>query len=500
MSDGDWVETRDQDPKGQVRLIQLADIGDGEFRNRSNRFLTKAKAGELDCTYLRPGDILIARMPDPLGRACIFPDLDQPCVTAVDVCIVRPGAGSVSPQWLMHTLNAPETRLAIARYQSGSTRKRISKSNLGNITFPVPPLLEQHRIVEAIESYLTRLDAAVATLERVKANLKRYRASVLQAAVEGRLVTTEAELARKEGRDYEPASVLLDRILKERRRRWEEAELAKLTTMGKTRKDDGSKRRYQEPCAPDVVDLPQLPEGWCWTTAEALSDETRSITYGIIKLGPEIPGGVPTLRSSDVRSLHLDDTDVKRISRTIADNYRRTYLLGGEVLITVRGTLGGVVVAPQAAAGFNISREVAMLALVEPALGPIVATLIASPMLQGWLLRRTKGIAYRGVNIETLKRLPIPVPPRAEQCRIVAHLERHLSVGTSLWQDALRDGRRCEVLRRSILRLAFEGGLVEQDPTDEPASVLLERIRAERQTIEAEGSGNPPKSRQRRTA
>ena len=71
--DGDWVESKDQDPNGDVRLIQLADIGDGEFRNKSARFLTVAKAAELGCSYLREGDLLIARMPDPLGRACLFP-------------------------------------------------------------------------------------------------------------------------------------------------------------------------------------------------------------------------------------------------------------------------------------------------------------------------------------------------------------------------------------------------------------------------------------------
>ena len=114
------------------------------------------------------------------------------------------------------------------------------------------PASEQRRIVEAIDSYLTRLDDAVASLERVQAKLKAYRASVLKAAVEGRLVPTEASLARAEKRDYEPAEALLARILKERRRRWEEAELAKLKAAGKTPKDDKWKARYEEPVAPDT--------------------------------------------------------------------------------------------------------------------------------------------------------------------------------------------------------------------------------------------------------
>jgi type I restriction enzyme S subunit len=89
------------------------------------------------------------------------------------------------------------------------------------VNVPIAPLREQLRVADVLDSYVTRLDAAAEGLRRVEANLKRYRASVLKAAVEGRLVPTEAELARSEGRDYEPASVLLRRILAERRRRWQ---------------------------------------------------------------------------------------------------------------------------------------------------------------------------------------------------------------------------------------------------------------------------------------
>jgi type I restriction enzyme S subunit len=109
----------------------------------------------------------------------------------------------------------------------------------------------------------SRLDAATAALKRVQANLKRYRASVLKAACEGRLVPTEAELARKEGRDYKPADKLLQRILRERRARWEADTLAKLQASGKSPKDDHWKQKYKAPSAPDTANLPPLPEGWC---------------------------------------------------------------------------------------------------------------------------------------------------------------------------------------------------------------------------------------------
>ena len=156
--------------------------------------------------------------------------------------------------FVLYWLLSPDGREQVVRAASSTSGLHtLSLSKVASLPAPVAPLPEQRRIVEAIESYFTRLDDAVATLERVQRNLKRYRASVLKAAVEGRLVPTEAELARAEGRDYEPASALLERILAERRHRWQET---------------GGRGKYQEPDAPDTTDLPDLPEGWCWATVD----------------------------------------------------------------------------------------------------------------------------------------------------------------------------------------------------------------------------------------
>ena len=154
---------------------------------------------------------------------------------------------------------------------------------------------------------MPKLDAAVAALERVRANLKRYRASVLKAAVEGRLVPTEAELARKEGRDFEPASVLLDRILAERRRRWEESELARMKAAGKPPKDDRWKSKYKEPVTPDSSTLPHLPDGWCWATVEQLGEVSGGLTKNQTR--EKIATRLPYLRVANVytNELRLDE-------------------------------------------------------------------------------------------------------------------------------------------------------------------------------------------------
>src|SRR5690606_19122091 len=121
-------------------------------------------------------------------------------------------------------------------------------------------------------------DEAVANLKRVKANLKHYKAAVLKAAVEGRLVETEAEIARREGRSFETGEQLLQRILETRRSQW------------------NGKGKYKEPAAPNTTDLPELPEGWVWATVEQLNLSNRPCAYGVLQPGDDMADGIPFVR------------------------------------------------------------------------------------------------------------------------------------------------------------------------------------------------------------
>jgi type I restriction enzyme S subunit len=149
--DGDWVESKDQDPQGDIRLIQLADIGDGTYLDKSERFLTASKARELRCTLLKTGDVLVARMPDPLGRACIYPGDPKAAVTVVDVCVIRPNEAGPDARWLVHWFNSASTRNQIAAFATGTTRSRISRGNLSKLRLRLPPIAEQRRIAEILD-------------------------------------------------------------------------------------------------------------------------------------------------------------------------------------------------------------------------------------------------------------------------------------------------------------------------------------------------------------
>ncbi len=152
FNDGDWVESKDQDKNGSVRLIQLADIGDGRFINKSKRFMNIETAKRLNCTFLRKNDILIARMPDPLGRCCLFPfDEDEKYVTVVDIAILRV-APDYSQSYIQYIINTTQARHAIEGQITGTTRKRITRKKLEKLKIPLPPLPEQQKIAAILDA------------------------------------------------------------------------------------------------------------------------------------------------------------------------------------------------------------------------------------------------------------------------------------------------------------------------------------------------------------
>jgi type I restriction enzyme S subunit len=183
IADGDWIESKDQDPEGDVRLIQLADIGDGVFKNVSRRYLTSQTAIRLNCTFLRAGDILIARMPDPIGRCAIFPGVGQPAVTAVDVCIVRTAPGT-DAAWLMQMINSPAIRSQILALAGGGTRQRVSTKELKGLKIYCPPYDQQ----VATASMLGVWDEAIERLNAIRA----AKAKRLQAIAQRLLAPSRA--------------------------------------------------------------------------------------------------------------------------------------------------------------------------------------------------------------------------------------------------------------------------------------------------------------------
>lgn len=185
--DGDWVESKDQDPNGQIRLTQLADVGVGVFKDKSDRWLRKDQAARLGVTFLEENDLLIARMPDPLGRCCVVPKLPSDAVTVVDVAILRIVRTDVDSRFVMWALNSPKMRAAMTKVASGTTRLRISRKNLESIEIPIPVLDEQMKVVEALEDQFSRLEKSLASVDEIERRMSALRRSLLHAAFTGEL-------------------------------------------------------------------------------------------------------------------------------------------------------------------------------------------------------------------------------------------------------------------------------------------------------------------------
>jgi type I restriction enzyme, S subunit len=299
---------------------------------------------------------------------------------------------------------------------------------------------------------------------------------VLKAACEGRLVPTEAELARREGCSYEPASQFLKRILAERRTRWEADQLAKFRAAGKEPKDDRWKAKYNEPAKPDTKNLPEMPNGWTWATLPLLGELNRGKSKHRPRNDPKLLGGsYPFVQTGDVKS-----------SGGYIRNHSQTYTEFGlaQSRLWPAGTLCITIAANIAETGI----------LTYPACFPdsVVGFLFESDQITvrfiDFFLRTAKdeisrfapATAQKNINLEILSRVAVPLPPMAEQCRIVAEVECRFSVIDELETTVEANLKRAARLSQAILKYAFEGKLVPQDPDDEPAIALLERIRAER--------------------
>ncbi|MEI7911945.1 MAG: AAA family ATPase [Verrucomicrobiota bacterium] len=448
-------------------------VGLEHVQSQTMRLLGRGKTSDLKSSSVcfTKGDVLYGKMRPYLNKVWLA-EFDGLCSAEF---LVFPKTEGLNGQLFAYRLNSDDFVKFANRLVSGD-RPRVDFDKLASFPYPLAPTAEQDRIVAKLDAMLSRLAAGEAAAQRALKRLESYRAAVLHAAVTGELTRQWRDSHTPE----ETGAQLLKRLLQERRTRWEEAEFKRLQDAGKPPKDDKWKVRYPQPATPESVVLPNIPMTWVWATADQLINVTRPITYGVIKLGSNVPKGVPILRSSDVRHLELDLNGVKCVAHKIADEYRRTYLRGGEVLVTVRGTLGGVVAVPPSCAGYNISREVAMLALLDKNYSHLAACFIASDLLQQWLTKRAKGVAYTGINIETLRQLPLPVVPLAEQAQITREVEYRLKRADQLESTIQLQFSRSKAMRESLLLAAFSGRLVQQDPQNEPASSLLARISTSR--------------------
>ncbi len=484
------LDVRITDDARQVSFVPMAavDEGFGGVQRPQVRDFGQVKKGY---TPFQMDDVIMAKITPCMenGKGGVIRGKPgEVFFGSTEFHVLRARTG-VLPAWIGSFLAQERIRRAARLGMQGSAGQlRVPQEFLERLHLPLPPSAEQQRIADRIDELFTDLAAGVAALKRVRRNLSRYRAAVLHSAVTGRL--TEA-WRKQHGPPEEPGSKLLERILVERRRQWEKRTLAKYEAKGKEPPKNW-RDRYPEPAPPkpsaDGSPLPPLPEGWCWASMDQLFSTVRNGTAIV----PRADQGIPILRISAVRPLRVDLEDVRHLTETEAQR-ADAWVEGGDLFFTryngstrLCGVCGRVVECdfPLVHPDKLIKCRV-VDGLVNGEFVEIAANSGHSRATIESRLRTTAGQV--GVSGTDVKNTPIPMPPLDEQSTIVEAVNEKLSQIDALEAEVERGLARASRLRQAILKAAFEGKLVPQDPTDEPASVLLRRISKEATTQAASG-------------
>lgn len=433
--------------------IDLRDVMEMHFEPR-----------EVERFELKPGDILLneGQSRELVGRPAMYRD-------------ELPGACFTNSLVRFQPFDVVENKFALALFrhwlkngafqsiaQITTNIAHLGAGRFADMDFPLPPLKEQRRIVAKLEALQARSRRAREALDAVPPLLEKLRRSILESAFRGDL-TTEW---RAKNKSVEPASKLLERIRVERRRKWEEAELAKLKTKGKVPTDDKWKAKYRPPKPVDATELPALPEGWCWASLELV---TTRVTDGTHQPPPTTPSGIPFIGIRNVIGNRIDWSTVdKWVS---PETYRAlTSMCGpepGDLLYTAVGATFGRAVLVEAWEPFVFQRHIALLKLLREVILPGYAEpLLNAPSVFAQAKLASRGAAQPTVTLGEMSRFVLPIPPLREQLAIATRVSALLARVDCLAGQRVGFSERCAGLERGVLAKAFRGELVPQEPSD----------------------------------
>nr|WP_241739374.1 restriction endonuclease subunit S [Anoxybacillus flavithermus] len=358
--DGDWIEAKYIENNG-IRLIQTGNIGIGHFiEKETKKYISEKTFHELNCKEVKPGDILICRLAAPIGRACIAPDLGTKAITAVDVVILKVNQNEYSREYINYYLNFEKTLQRMESFASGSTRQRISRTNLGNVLIAIPPLAEQRKIaaiLSSVDEAIEKTKAIIEQTEKVKKGLMQ------QLLTKG---------------------------------------------IGHT--------KFKK------TEIGEIPEEWeVMNIGRVCKEIYRYPTYYNIDY---VEKGVPEIRGEMLKPNGEIDTNpenIRYISEETASRFPRTKLEKHDIVMSVRGTIGKVGIVPSELAGANITANLIRLSPKEHIIDKIYFKyFLLSDKFKKSLDDISTATTIKTLKAPDLKNIPIPVPDLIEQRKIVS--------------------------------------------------------------------------------
>ncbi|NOK57664.1 MAG: Restriction endonuclease S subunit [Chloroflexi bacterium AL-W] len=487
-----WPENFTDDTKVSFVPMAAVDEISGTITNSEVKPISEVWQGY---TRFLEGDVLFAKITPSMenGKAAIATNLTNGIGLGTTEFHVLSATDLWVAKWIYYYIRQEVFRKHAARKMTGSAGQlRVPIDYLAEGSIPLAPHNEIKRIVDEIEFHFSRLDAWLETMQKLLKKLTRLRASILKAAVEGRLVTQDP--------NDESAEVLLQRIVDERRRKWEDDYLADLKAKGKPApNDDRWKEKYKEPEAPYLEDLPILPVGWVWACIGWIAE----VQGGIQKQPKRIPKDnvYPYLRVANVYRNFLDLSQIYEFE--LFDGELEKYRLEfGDVLI-VEGNGSIDQIGRCALWGGEINNCVHQNHIIRARLNHTLPEYVSYFLNSsiGMEIMAKAAVTTSGLytlSVSKIKDITIPLPPKNEQKRIVDAVNECISILDRIQEIIRINVKRGQRMRQSILEKAFEGRLVEQHSGDEPASELLERIRAERKRRTEEEKRKPKQQRERK--
>jgi len=443
-------------------------------------------------TRIEPGDLLLTIV-GAIGRAAVVPENHRKFTLQRSVAVITPIC--IDSKFLMYQIESPRIALHFKKNARGTAQKGVYLKTLGQTEIWIPPLGEQHRIVAKIEELFSELDQGIENLKTSRAQLKVYRQALLKHAFEGKLT---AQWRADNPDKLESADALLKRIKKEREHRYKQQH-ADWEAAGR----QGSKPKAPKPLPPltaeELSELPELPENWIYARLGAVIDDP---TYGTAKKCDYEVDGVGVLRIPNVVSGRIDASDLK-FAEFSDDEVAAYKLATGDILI-IRSN-GSVSIVGRCAlvssgdvnylyAGYLI-RLRPNQALIRPA---FLLNAFSLHMVRKQIENKAKSTSgVNNINTGEIQSLIVALCCTDEQQQIQMEIESRLSEADELDQTIATALQQADALRQSILKKAFSGQLVLQDPNDEPASALLARIRSDKAGANAMPAGRKPTSRRR---
>lgn len=435
-------------PDRQITYLDISSIDNVTSQITEPKTYSGANAPSRARQLVRAGDVLFSTVRTYLKNIAQVPEAYDGQIASTGFSVLR-SAPCVSPKYLFYYTLTESFLTPLAASQRGTSYPAVRDADVREQPFPLAPLPEQQRIILAIETHFTRLDAGVAALRRVQANLRRYRVAVLKAACEGKLAPTEAELARAEGRDYEPADVLLKRILAERRAKWVQ---------------ENPKKKYVEPAGPDVSALPELPEGWCWAKVGGLFD---------VNIGSTPPRQKQEYWNGDVPWVSSGEVAFSRI-RITKEKITRRGLLNSSVKLNPPGTVLLAMIGEGKTRGQAAILDIDATNNQNSAAIRVSETPVPPEWVFYWLMAQYEqtrrsgagGMQY-ALNSKRVQSIPLPLAPLNEMHRIVNEIQTKFSNMDASERMLHGNLVRIERLRQSILGYAFAGMLVKQQSDTE---------------------------------